>query len=296
MNRGPFAKIYRSLWDGSLGQQPEAWAIFVIMLTHCDANGVVQMTPAAIAARSGFPLDFVKRGITVLEQPDPESRTPESEGKRITRLDPHRSWGWQIVNYQLYRRLDNAERVAAYRERKASTGSDCNAPTRDVTPRYQAEAEADAERTPHSPDPTAQETAPAPSQAHLRPSRDEHPKFEAFFAAYPRRAARRAASLAFKGALRRHRALDAQQLVRAAEGYARSTQSTDLRYVPHPARWLTEDRFLEQLQRVTGSPNGPGGARKKPLFTPEEEAPPSEADKARARAFVSEVTAKLSSG
>ena len=135
---------------------------------------------------------------------------------------------------------------------------------------------------------------PAPGQARARrPVNDEHVEFAAFFAAYPRRVARRTASQAFRGALQRHPELDAQRLVRAAEAYAHTARSTEVRYVPHPARWLTEDRFLEHLGQESRPSQRSGRAQREPLFTPEQEAPPSEADIARARAIVSEVTAKL---
>ena len=56
------------------------------------------MTPAALAARTRIPLEEVKAMLHTLEQPDPESRTPDADGRRIARLDEHRSWGWHIIN------------------------------------------------------------------------------------------------------------------------------------------------------------------------------------------------------
>jgi len=114
--RGPFVKVYRNLWDGTLGGQPEAAYVFVFMLAHADASGAVDMTPDVMAARSGLGPEAVRRGIDVLEAPDPESRTPGEDGARIVRLDTHRTWGWRIVNYREHRTRSGAQREAARRK------------------------------------------------------------------------------------------------------------------------------------------------------------------------------------
>ena len=100
-----FAKVRPSLWDGTLAEHWEAWALFVFMLAHADANGVVDMTPRAISRRSGMPIEIVDAGLALLSSPDPESRTPDEEGRRIVLIDPARRWGWRVVNIRRYRDL-----------------------------------------------------------------------------------------------------------------------------------------------------------------------------------------------
>lgn len=68
-------------------------------------DGIVDMTPQAIAARTSFPLDLIIKGIKILSEPDPYTRTPGEEGRRIVLLDEHRPWGWRIVNHGKYMRL-----------------------------------------------------------------------------------------------------------------------------------------------------------------------------------------------
>ena len=54
-----------------------------------------------------------------LEAPDPASRDPEEEGRRLLRLDPHRDWGWTIVNWEKYEGIrSSADQRAQARERK----------------------------------------------------------------------------------------------------------------------------------------------------------------------------------
>lgn len=100
-----FVKIYPSLWDGTLAERWEVWSLFVFMLANCDAEGVLDMTPAAIARRSCIPVEKVEEALAVLEAPDPGSRTADAEGRRVMRLDAHREWGWRIVNYKRYRNM-----------------------------------------------------------------------------------------------------------------------------------------------------------------------------------------------
>lgn len=106
-----YAKVFRALWDGTLADSWEGWTVFVFLLAHADAEGYVDMTPQAIARRSSLPLEAVRRGLEVLEAPDPESRSPEEDGRRIVRMDEARPWGWRVVNARYYRGLTDAEMV-----------------------------------------------------------------------------------------------------------------------------------------------------------------------------------------
>lgn len=80
-----------------------------VFLVLCDRYGVVDMTPRAISRRTGFPLEIIEAGIEHLELPDPMSRSYAEEGRRIKRLDEHRTWGWLLVDYERYLAIRNAE-------------------------------------------------------------------------------------------------------------------------------------------------------------------------------------------
>lgn len=106
-----YAKVFRQLWDGTLADPWQAWAVFVFLLAHADAQDNVNMTVERIAERAHLPVADVRAGLAVLEAPDPESQTPDHEGRRIVRLDAHRTWGWHIVNRAAYKRIrDESER------------------------------------------------------------------------------------------------------------------------------------------------------------------------------------------
>ena len=127
-----FAKIFESIYDGTLADNWQAMVTFQQMLILADQSGVVDMTPAAIHRRTGIPTEIIEQGIAILEQPDPRSRSKDMEGRRIARLDPNRDWGWFLVNHAQYRAKITAEekraadraRIAAKRAEKKPTEGD----------------------------------------------------------------------------------------------------------------------------------------------------------------------------
>jgi hypothetical protein len=119
------------MYDGTMYGNWKAIVAFQQMIVLCDQDGVVDMTPQAIAARTSIPLEIIKEGITALEAPDEYSRTPGQDGRRLERLDSHRPWGWRIVNYAKYtkivraadKREDDRRRIAEKRATQRTGGS-----------------------------------------------------------------------------------------------------------------------------------------------------------------------------
>lgn len=104
-----FGKLFASMFDGSLHGHWEATVTLQQMVILSNRHGEVDMTAEAIAARTGIPLPILRKGIAELAEPDPQSRGPAEDGRRIVPLSPGRSWGWRIVNYLFYRTLASAE-------------------------------------------------------------------------------------------------------------------------------------------------------------------------------------------
>lgn len=84
------------------------------LLVLADSDGVVDMTLEAISRRTNVPIEEVRKYIQELSQPDPLSRSKDQEGKRLVPIDSSRDWGWQIVNYRLYRKLRDEEARRTY--------------------------------------------------------------------------------------------------------------------------------------------------------------------------------------
>ena len=148
---GVYTKLYKSIFDGSLYGQFEPITTFMAMLALANQHGEVDASPARIAGSLGCELDFVLRGIKSLEAPDPHSRTPDQDGRRIVRLTnedgKERPFGWLIVNYAKYRAIRNEEERRAYKrewDRQHRSRNPTN-PTGPDRKRTHTEAEGEAE-------------------------------------------------------------------------------------------------------------------------------------------------------
>jgi hypothetical protein len=228
-----FAKIYASMYDGTLATKGpwEALVTFQQFLVLCDKTGMVDMTPEAISRRTTIPLDIIARGITALEAPDHDSRRPDEDGRRIIRLSAHRNWGWQIVNYEHYRKLRSAD------------------DRRDYLREYMRERRA-KEKTPAKPKPVL------------------NGSFDAFWSAYPRHEKRKDAERAWLK-INPDEALT-QKIIAAIErqkldGCLAARATADGRStVPHPTSWLNGKRWEDEQTPAAASANplyaGPGRA------------------------------------
>ena len=150
-----YAKLFASLYQGTLRGQTDEILVFTNLLAHCDSTGCVDKHPKAISEETGLSISRVQDALFFLESPDPESRSPEEEGRRIIRLDEHRSWGWRIVNHGKYRSIRSEEdrreqnRLAQERWRNKNKQSKPRKPESAYT---EAEAEAYKELLSGKPD------------------------------------------------------------------------------------------------------------------------------------------------
>lgn len=104
-----YAKLFTTIYQGTLRGDAHGLLVFTNLLAHCDAAGVADIHPRAIAEEVGITVAEVREALKRLEAPDPESRSPDEEGRRITLLDDHRDWGWVVVNYAKYRAIRSAD-------------------------------------------------------------------------------------------------------------------------------------------------------------------------------------------
>ncbi len=109
-----FAKVFGQIFDSSIAEDYNCRRMFMDLLVLADPTGAVDMTHEAISRRTNVPEDEVRKYIGQLCQPDAKSRSKMEDGKRLVPLDKNRDWGWQIVNYQHYRRLKDEEARRSY--------------------------------------------------------------------------------------------------------------------------------------------------------------------------------------
>lgn len=144
-----YGKVFESIYEGTLHGHWQAIVTIQQFIVLSDADGVVDMTPQSISNRTSIPLAIIEAGIEHLEKPDPYSRTPGEEGRRIVRLYEHRPWGWRLVNHWKYRALrDMEQKREADRKRiseKRSKNSDVAIPSQSVANVAHAKAHTDAD-------------------------------------------------------------------------------------------------------------------------------------------------------
>lgn len=112
-----FAKVFHQIFNSSIAEHPQTRFTFTDLLILADGRGRVDMTHDAIARRTNRPLEIIRETIAELEGPDPNSRDPKENGARIVRLDEHRDWGWQIVNFWKYRTIGSTDERKDYKRK-----------------------------------------------------------------------------------------------------------------------------------------------------------------------------------
>ena len=164
-----YGKLFVQMYDGTLATRGpwQALVTFQQLVILADRDGIVDMTVEAIARRTTIPEEVIRLGIEHLEKPDPESRSPAEEGRRIVRLSDTRPWGWRLVNYQLYCKIRTEEdrreykaafarnsRAAKRAERELRTGVDKSRQAEtgvDAVDPLDVDADVDVKETPSCP-------------------------------------------------------------------------------------------------------------------------------------------------
>lgn len=109
-----YGRIFESIFDSSIMEE----GVHVRYLWHCilvlsNKEGVVDLTRQALARRVNLPLTQVNEALEALLAPDPSSRSPLEEGRRLVPIR-ETDWGWRIVNFEGYRDVRNPEDRRTY--------------------------------------------------------------------------------------------------------------------------------------------------------------------------------------
>ena len=165
-----YTKLFHSILDSSVWQEDDRTRlVWITLLAMADKHGEIQASIPGVAKRAGVPLEAAESAIGKLMAPDRYSRTPDHEGRRIAKIDG----GWEILNHAKYRfeaSIEDCREKAKERQQRRRNGlqkqegenpTGCDKALRGVTHRdmsrpvtvlpYNAEAEADAEKTPLPP-------------------------------------------------------------------------------------------------------------------------------------------------
>jgi hypothetical protein len=177
-----YTKLFNSIVTSTIWTEDDKTRIvWITMLAIADQNGEVQASIPGLARLAAVSISDAEIAISKFLGPDPYSRTPENDGRRIAKIDG----GWELLNHAKYRRMAslaeakeaNSERQRRHRERNASV-THRNATVTPQTDKAEAKAEAEAEAKAEKKK-QKHESGFAARSSNARPqSREE---FDAFF-------------------------------------------------------------------------------------------------------------------
>lgn len=236
-----YGKIHASLFHGSMLGERNAQHVFMYLIAHSDRDGHVDAHPKEIATLTGIPEPEVAAALAMLQEPDPNSRSREQEGRRIERIDE--SWTWFIVNREKYANLKDSNEVREGNRVRKRASRARHAASRDVTRGHAMSHQAETEV----------ETEESRTLVRRASNVGEPEGFAEWYGEYPRHVARRAAARAFGSALKR----GASQAVLLAglRAYRDSLNGTPPDKIKHPATWLNGDCWLDEASGP--APAGP---------------------------------------
>ncbi|TMN18485.1 hypothetical protein [Pseudoxanthomonas sp. X-1] len=109
-----YTKLFRSIAASTIVSEPLAtrW-LWVTLLSQADKGGNVYGSIPGLARLANISLQEVEQALQCLMSPDPYSRTPDNEGRRLAPIDG----GWRLLNHAKYAAIrDKAERADYKRE------------------------------------------------------------------------------------------------------------------------------------------------------------------------------------
>ena len=75
-----YEKIFRQMFYGSMYAKPDVQLVFVVLITHCDRDGNVELPTDLIASMTGLGAERTHAALAELSAPDPKSRRAEEGG------------------------------------------------------------------------------------------------------------------------------------------------------------------------------------------------------------------------
>jgi hypothetical protein len=139
-----YSPVFDSVFQGSLcGKYPDL-PVWLVLLALQQRGGIIDAHPSYIATVSGLPQADIETAIARFCAPDPSSRTPDFDGRRLEPL-AGRGFGWRVLNHEKYR---EKARKKDYDDKRTETGADAarkkTVPTTPATSRELPLSEAEA--------------------------------------------------------------------------------------------------------------------------------------------------------
>lgn len=146
-----YTKLHQSILESTVwSEDSDTRVVWITLLAMADRHGEVTSTIPGLARRANVTLEACQIALSKFLGPDPFSRTPDEDGRRLVPIDG----GWHLLNYDKYRleaskddrKAKNAARAKRYRDRKRNAESVTHhAPVTHDRDIAEAEAEADSD-------------------------------------------------------------------------------------------------------------------------------------------------------
>ncbi len=250
----PYTKLFSSIVTSTIWVAPDRTRIvWITMLALADRHGEVMASLPGLARVAGVPVEDCEIAIAAFLAPDPYSRTPDDEGRRIEKIEG----GWALINHAKYRDMasrEDSKNAAALRQKRHRAKKERNATVTDsnasVTPSnatvtetlHIADAEAEAEIIHQSIKPSATPTNDAIDA-------------DAIYSLYPRKEGKASAIKAIRAALKTK---SAEFLLEAVAAYAAAVAlwpAPDRQFIPHPATWFNRGSYDDDRTTWQRLPN-----------------------------------------
>lgn len=122
-----------TIWD----ETPETCKLWITLLALSDPSGYVASSLPGLAREARLSIEQTDQALSALCSPDPYSRSPEHDGRRLEKVDG----GWFVINFRKYwesrtaeeKRQADRERQRKHREADVTLGHAMSQPSRDVT-------------------------------------------------------------------------------------------------------------------------------------------------------------------
>jgi len=106
-----YTKLFSTIVNSTIWNEPhEVRLVWITMLATADKNGEVEASVPGLAHLARVTVPECEKALDVLLSPDPYSRTPEYEGRRIEKV----TGGWFLLNHGKYRAKMSADERREY--------------------------------------------------------------------------------------------------------------------------------------------------------------------------------------
>ncbi len=106
-----YTKLFGSIVASTIWREDnDTRIVWITMLALANKDGVVEASIPGLADLSRVTVEACRAAIVKLEAPDPDSRTKEYDGRRISPIDG----GWSVLNHAKYRAKMSADQRREY--------------------------------------------------------------------------------------------------------------------------------------------------------------------------------------